>query len=370
MSEMTTDVVRSYERPKVPLRLAVVGLRMGRAHADGASASGCFEVAGLCDLDEGTLASAAERFPNARTFRDFREMLEGVRPEVVVVATPNRLHYEECVMALESPGLRGGGGGRRGLMVEKPMTLTLGQARDVLRRAKLAGVAVAVNHQRRTWPAFRTMRKLMTSGAIGTPQLIRASCAGDFLSDGTHLVDTCRYLAGDVPVRRVWATVFRQKDGYYTGERYGHTVDTAAMAVIDFEGGLRAELHTGQLQPPGRSYQDYEVFGTEGRLWRAGDGAAVPLLLQDTAGGWRQVKLEPFDVPEHPNLSLAGVYVRFYQQIAEGRPNPMSGEAGVAAMEICHAVYESARLNRVVTLPVEGEVDRWVLDEMIAAGRF
>lgn len=367
MSGTTTDPVRSYERPKVPLRLAVVGLRMGRAHAEGAAASGCFEVAGLCDLDEATLGSAGRRFPSARTLRDYREMLESVRPEVVVVATPNRLHHEQCVTALEHPALQGR---LRGLMVEKPMTLTLGQARDVLRRAREASVAVAVNHQRRTWPAFRTMRKLMTSGAIGTPQLIRASCAGDFLSDGTHLVDTCRYLAGDVPVRRVWATVFRQKDSYYTGERYGHTVDTAAMAVIDFEGGLRAELHTGQLQPSGRSYQDYEVFGTEGRLWRAGDGAAVPLLLQDTSGGWRQVKLEPFDVPEHPDLSLAGVYVRFYQQIAEGRPNPMSGEAGLAAMEVCHAVYESARLNRVVTLPVEGEVDRWVLDEMIAAGRF
>lgn len=353
----------SYERPARPLRLAVVGLRMGFGHAEGAAASACFEVAGLCDLNEQTLRSASSRFPGAKATTDLTVLLTAVRPEVVVVATPNRVHHEHCMAALELEGLRG-------LMVEKPMTVTLGQARQVMRLARERGVAVAVNHQRRTWPVFRTMRKLMTSGAIGQVQLIRASCAGDFLSDGTHLVDTCRFLAGDVPIRRVWATVFRELDGYYSGERFGHTVESAAMAVIDFEGGLRAELHTGQLQPAGRGYQDYEVFGAEGRLWRAGDGAAVPLLLQDLFGGWRQVKLEPFDVPEHPNLSLAGVYVRFYQQIAEGRPNPMSGAAGLAAMEVCHAVYESARLNRPIRWPIEGEVDRFPLDEMIAAGRF
>lgn len=363
MSETNSEGGWSYAVPETRLRLAVVGLRMGLAHCEGAVASGCFELVSVCDLSDDALKTATSRFPGAKGFADFAAMLPEVRPEVVVIATPNQIHHAQCMAALGSPGLRG-------LMVEKPMTLTLAQAREVMDVARDKGVKVAVNHQRRTWPVFRTMRKLMVSGAIGTPQLIRASCAGDFLSDGTHLVDTTRFLTGDAKVRGLWATVFRGVDSYYTGTRFGHTTDTGAMAVLDFDGGLRAELFTGQLQPAGRAYQDYEVIGTEGRLWRAGDQAAVQLLLQDTAGGWRQVKLEPYDVPEHPNLSLANVYVRFYQQIVEARPNPMSGAAGLAAMEICHAVYESARLNRRMTFPLEGDVGRWPIDQMIEAGRF
>ena len=363
MSETHLEVGSSYVVPETKLRMAVVGLRMGLGHCGGAVDSGCFELVGVCDLSEDALKAARTRFPGARGFTDFGVMLEEVRPEVVVIATPNAIHHVQCMAALGSSGLRG-------LMVEKPMTLTLAQAREVMGVARERGVKVAVNHQRRTWPVFRTMRRLMVSGAIGAPKLIRGSCAGDFLSDGTHLVDTTRYLAGDAKVRGLWATVFRGIDTHHTGVRFGHTTDTGAMAVLDFEGGLRAELFTGQLQPPGRAYQDYEVIGTEGRLWRAGDQAAVQLLLQDTAGGWRQVRLDPYDVPEHPNLSLANVYVRFYQQIAEGRPNPMSGEAGLAAMEICHAVYESARLNRRMTFPLQGDVAGWPIDQMIEAGRF
>ena len=50
--------------------------------------------------------------------------------------------------------------------------------------------------------------------------------------------------------------------------------------MFEFETGLRAELFTGRIQPRGRRYQDYEVFGTAGLLHRVDDQADLPLLIQ------------------------------------------------------------------------------------------
>lgn len=355
----------SYQTPAVPLRAAVVGLRMGMGHCQGLVASGCFNLTAVCDISDDALKSAAAQFPAAKVYKDFSQMLAESSPEVVVVATPNNLHHAQALAAMATPGVRG-------VMVEKPMTVTVAQAHELIATADAKGIRVAVNHQRRTWPVFRTMRKLMESGAIGTPQIIRAGCAGDFISDGTHLVDSVRYLAGDAKVKWVAGMVFRETSSSFPGTRFGHATDSAASAVIEFDNGLRAELSTGDLQPRGRYYQDYEIFGTEGRLWRAGDQATPQLLLQDLTGGFRQIKLEPFEFHEHQNNSLTPVYIRFHQQIAESKGNPMGGRSGLAAMEICFAVYESARLNKRIHFPLNPDqldLTRYPLDSMIAAGR-
>jgi predicted dehydrogenase len=340
---------------------------MGMGHCQGLVASQCFDLAAVCDISDDALKSAAHQYPSAKQYKDLAAMLDEVRPEVVVVATPNSLHHAQAMAALGSPGIRG-------VMIEKPMTVSLAHTQEIIRTADAKNVRIAVNHQRRTWPVFRTMRKLMDSGAIGVPQIIRAGCAGDFLSDGTHLVDSVRYLAGDAKVRWVAGMVFRETSSNFPGTRFGHATDSAASAVIEFENGLRAELHTGDLQPRGRYYQDYEIFGTEGRLWRAGDQATPQLLLQDLTGGFRQVKLEPSLFPEHVGTSLACVYVLFHQQIAEGKGNPMGGRSGLAAMEICYAVYESARLNQRIHFPLDParqklDFSQSPLDAMLAAGR-
>lgn len=355
----------SSEVQATKLRAVVVGLRMGMGHCDGLARSGCFDLAGVCDISQDAVGAAVSRYPGAKAFGDFAAMLAELRPEVVVVATPNSLHHSQALAALASPGLRG-------LMVEKPMAVTVADAREIIAIAAEKGVRVNVNHQRRTWPVFRTMRKLMDSGAIGVPQVIRAGCAGDFLQDGTHLVDSVRFLAGDVKVKWVAGMVFRETSSGFPGMRLGHATDSAASAVIEFENGLRAELSTGDLQQRGRYYQDYEVFGTEGRMWRAGDQATPQLLVQDLSGGFRQVKLEPFEFPEHNDNGLASVYLRLFRQIVEGEGNPMGGASGLAAMEICFAVYESARLNRRIRFPLDTgmmDLSRFPLDTMLAENR-
>jgi len=190
--------------------------------------------------------------------------------------------------------------------------------------------------------------------------LIRGSCQGDLLSDGTHLIDSLRWLAGDDPVVSVLGQIDRpQPDpaeergmGFHRGGgfRYGHMVEAASMSVIQFQSGLRVEMFTGGKHMQGRRYQDYEVFGTTGRLWRQGDRREPLLHLWDgEAGSWREVTEYP-EIESHPNM-----YATFARTILEGAPHPLSGESGLADLEVITAVFESARTHSLIEFPVEQE---------------
>ena len=315
-----------------PLTVAVVGLRgMGLSHAKAFAACPDFRVVAGCDLDPARTAEFAAALPGAAVFADFTRMLAEVRSAVVVIATGTASHAALALAAGEA--------GARGVFCEKPMAVNLGDARAMVAACRARGCALAVNHQRRTQPPYTTMRRLMIAGAIGKVELIRGSCAGDLLSDGTHAIDSIRWLTGDAPVRRVRGQVGRDRPnpaeprgGGYDGSggwRYGHPIESGAQAILEFDEGLRAELFTGRFQPRGRGYQDIEVFGTGGRLWRAGDQAGEPLLIQDA-------------------------------------PHPLAGDSALADQEVVMAVHESARLRRRVDLPLAQ--DRYPLELLIEAG--
>jgi len=338
-----------------PFRGAVVGCRMGRGHAQVMADCDDFELVAVCDLDEEQAKKTAEQFEGAKAYTDFEKMLEAERPDVVAIATPNDSHARLTLQAVES--------GVRGICCEKPMAVNMGQARAMVAACRENGVSLIVNHQRRMSAPMVRMRELIEEGAIGDVYLLRASNAGDILSDGTHAVDSLRWLAGDEDVRWVFGQVYREEPdpteakagGYHTsgGWRYGHPVETGGFGVFEFASGLRAEVLTGRVQFPGRRYQDYEVFGTKGRLWRAGDNADPPILIQDEqGGGWRAV-----DIDESLNRRQAMVdsYMAFARMMREGGPHPLSGDSALKDHEVVMAIYESARTHSRIELPLRQE---------------
>jgi UDP-N-acetyl-2-amino-2-deoxyglucuronate dehydrogenase len=349
------------------LRAALVGCgNMGKRLVRILDGLRGYELVAGCDLAEPQVQAFTGEFTNARGYIDYARMLSEEEPHVVVVATNNVTHAMLTIQAAEA--------GVRGVYCEKPMASCLADGRAMVEACRRNGVALAVNHQRRLMPVFVTMRRLIEEGAIGQVELIRGGCAGDVLSDGTHTIDTIRHLAGDAEVKWVFGQIYRgppdpdepRAQGYHVsgGWRYGHPVEEAAMAVFEFETGLRAEIFTGKMQPRGRRYQDYEVFGTEGRLRRAGDQADPPLLIQreDESGGWQPAPVDGTD----PKATIATSLEQFARMIREGADHPLSGASGLKDLEVVMAVYESARLRGRVELPLQQP--RFPLEIMVEQG--
>lgn len=348
------------------LRAVVVGCNMGRNQAAALAASPEYELAAVCDLNGETASQVSAKSGNPAVYTDYEKMLDEVRPEAVVIATPNITHAPFAQMAAEA--------GARGIYCEKPMATNLGDARRMVQLCGERGVTLVVGHQRRMSAVYGKLRELVDGGAIGDLRLIRGSCAGDLLSDGSHTVDSMLYLIHDRPVRWAFGQICR-KPGVspeiaaaqryaFTGRRYGHAVESGAIAHFEFEGGIRGELLTGDMQLPGGGYQDIEIIGSTGRLWRRGDRSDPPLLISDSAaGGWRAVPVE-----EESNAAVfAGVFGAMADSILSGSPHPMDGAIALRGLEMLIAVFESARLRSVIEFPLTQEA--FPLELMITAGQ-
>lgn len=362
---MTTATSLGQPGQEQPLRAAVVGLGgMGMGQARLIASLPAYALVAGCDLRPEAAQRLGDELPGAVGYTDYPRMLAEARSDVVVIATNNVSHAALTIRAAEA--------GVRGVYCEKPMATSMADGRAMLAACQRVGAALAVNHQRRLLPVFRTMRRLMDEGALGGIELIRASCAGDMLSDGTHLVDTVRFLAGDAEVAWVFGQVYRDRpdpseprsEGFTAsgGWRYGHPVETGALAVLQFASGLRAEVFTGTMQPRGRRYQDYEVFGTDGRLRRAGDEANPPLLMQrDTDPGWAPVALDRGDED-----ALGQSLLRFAATIRSGVAHPLAGEVALADLEVVMAIYESARHRARISPPLDQP--RFPLEMLVERG--
>jgi predicted dehydrogenase len=116
-------------------------------------------IVALCDIDDQYLAAAAQKFSGAKTYNDFRRLLDRTDLDAVVIATPDHTHAVSAVAALN-----------KGLHVycEKPLTRTISECRAVRSAARNAGTATQIGTQIHAGSNYRRAVELVQSGAIGT----------------------------------------------------------------------------------------------------------------------------------------------------------------------------------------------------------
>src|SRR5580765_8634043 len=138
------------------LNIGVIGVA-NRA-ADNFAAVSSQNIVALCDVDDNYLRVASQKCPAAKTYNDFRKLLERNDLDAVVVSTPDHTHAPATLMAL-----------RRGLHVycEKPLTHTVSEARLVAETARKHKCVTQMGTQIHAEKDYRRVVELVRSGAIG-----------------------------------------------------------------------------------------------------------------------------------------------------------------------------------------------------------
>ena len=115
-------------------------------------------IVALCDVDETKLNAAAQTFPGAKTYRDFRRLVDQKRIDAIVVATPDHTHAVASMAALQSG---------RHLYCEKPLTRTVSEARIVTETARKLKRVTQIGTQIHAGGNYRRVVELVRSGAVG-----------------------------------------------------------------------------------------------------------------------------------------------------------------------------------------------------------
>jgi len=155
------------------LRLASVGVG-GKGWSDltGVAASPQVAVVALCDIDEskGFLGRAADKFPSAKSFTDWRKLLDEPKTfDAVTVSTPDHMHAPVALPAM----ILG-----KHVFCQKPLTHTVFEARQMRLAAKKYGVVTQMGNQIQSASEYRTAVKLVHAGAIGKVKEVHSWQAG------------------------------------------------------------------------------------------------------------------------------------------------------------------------------------------------
>lgn len=207
----------------------------------------------------------AKKYGIENIYHDWRDIVKSRDVDAVIIATPGYTHKE---IAVESA--RNG----KHIFLEKPMALSLRDAREIINAAEKGRVKLFVGHCLRYWPEYVRVREAVYRGDIGEPRIARAYRLGIFprslwygymeYSGGVvvdmaiHDIDFLRWVLG--PVKRV----------YGVGGRYTRsTVDAIdhAMYVLEFESGAIAYGEASWAMPSTFRFTTYlEIAGTKGLL--------------------------------------------------------------------------------------------------------
>ncbi|MEY2429634.1 MAG: hypothetical protein QOJ40_2519 [Verrucomicrobiota bacterium] len=116
-------------------------------------------IVALCDVDDSFLAGAAKKYPGAKTYADFRRLLDQKDIDAVVIATPDHTHAVATVAALKSG---------RHVYCEKPLTHTISECRIVMETTRKMKLVTQIGTQIHAGTNYRRVVELVQSGTIGS----------------------------------------------------------------------------------------------------------------------------------------------------------------------------------------------------------
>ncbi len=159
------------EAPARKYRTALIGCGWwGNNILGEAMASGVCPIVALCDVDQRFLNKTRARVKkdsgaDPQVFQDYRELLDKIKPDIAIVATPDHWHPLITIAAVKAGAH---------VYVEKPVGHTIKEGRAMVKAARTTGKVVQVGTHRRVSPHNISGREFIRSGKLGKVGMIRA----------------------------------------------------------------------------------------------------------------------------------------------------------------------------------------------------
>jgi 1,5-anhydro-D-fructose reductase (1,5-anhydro-D-mannitol-forming) len=321
------------------LRWALIGAStIAAEHMIDAFRANKGEVVAVMSASPDRAAKYATTHGIARSTSNLGELVSSKDVDAIYISTTNELHRDQ-VYAAAAAG--------KHVLCEKPLALTLADARAMVAECRKHGVVMGTNHHLRNAATHRAMHDAIKAGRIGKPLFARVfhsvylpphlqgwriekpGVGGGVVLDITvHDADTLRFVLDEEPAA---VTAMTSRGGMSQAG-----LEDGVMGVIRFSSGLLAQFHdafTTKYATTG-----FEVHGEEGSLIGSDCMTQAPKgdVLLRTAKGEEPLKLD------HEKLYVRSV--RLFQAAVLGRGAPSAtGEDGVKSLSVAISVLAAAR---------------------------
>lgn len=343
------------------IRFGIVGTGMiAQTHAAAIAQTAGARLVAVSRADTGRADDAAARF-GVPCESDYEALLARDDIDTICICTPSGLHAAQGIAAARAG---------KHILVEKPMTLTLADADELIAACRASGVLLGVALQRRADPLFQHVRAAITDGAFGRPMLGTVSTpywrpqsyydsaawrgtwaldgGGALMNQGIHLVDLLLWYMGDVA--EVQARI--------TTRAHTIEVEDCVTATLRFADGALGSIAATTAAAPGFPHR-VEIYGDHGGVQIEGEQIARWQAANHTPGQaeTRQAEAQapgaqgagagasPTAIGWEGHGRLIGDLVA---AINEGRAPLVPGEEGRRSLALVLAVYEAARTGQTV----------------------
>ena len=341
-----------------PVRIGLVGygplFGMGKHHSDQIAATRGFELGAVCDRDPARLEAAREeQGDHVPMFQDAAEMAGSGLVDLAIVIVPHAYHAPVAKPLLDA-GLH--------VITEKPFTVKVSEADELIALARERGVMISVYHNRHWDPDILSMKEIVGRGDIGEVYSIESalvgyglpgqawrsekSISGGAMYDwGAHNFEKILQLVPryDGQGNRInkRATLF----GNYM-KRVWHSVtnEDYCRAYVRFDSGLEAQFTTSSIHASRKPM--WTVQGTGGSIVMEGGDGAGTVTMASADGRHRAMEVKPYD----RGHNWQGYYKNVADHLLAGLPLEITGEWAKGPIQCVEGCETASRENRLVEI--------------------
>lgn len=304
------------------------------------------EITAVAELKQSRLNAVADKFGVKERYKDYRDMINHVELDAVIIATPTSTHAEIAIDCLNA---------KLDCLVEKPLARSYTEAKQIVDAARKNKKNLMVGMNLRFRPDTMLLRSLINAGEIGNPYYVKAgwirqqsssekwftkkeeSGGGVIIDLGIHLIDLSLWLLGYPEIESI-----STKNFYHNTK----SVEDTSLSMIKCKNSSVICLESSWSLPVEKDHFHLSVFGTKGSF--SSNPFRVYKKLEDT-----YMDLTPAQ-GDNPTMLFKKSYMNelksFIGAVKGLHPVFSPGEESMQRMKIIEAMYKSASENTEVKL--------------------
>ena len=360
----------SGNQTSTPLSVIIIGCgRVAEKHLKAISKLKGLELKAVVDTNPESakrLLGSVKGFAGTKVYNDYKAAIDEVKPSIVSVTVPSGLHYQIAKYAMEHGS---------NLLLEKPMTMSVSEAREIYELSNKTGLKIAMGHIYRYLPIVGLIRQdiaegrygKVTHGTIyvrwghGEDYYQSAAWRGTWKSDGgalmnqtIHAIDLLVWLMGSEP---------EQASAMIAKRIRNIEAEDLGMAILRLENGALAQIEGTTATIPSKHTAEFSVFCENGQLTMGLDSGKAHICVYGVTPEGKTKKLNGYYIRRqlktggifsfkcalNPHL---GIYNDLKDSIIENRTPVADAYAGFSSVDTMLGIYKSAKEGRPVSLPL------------------